>query len=98
MPRRSRDPIKAAARRGKAERRAGVAAACTQCGETRANNLVRNSRPRLCEYCYAIKKGQKRTQGHHMAGKANSRVVVEVPIKTHRTFSEAQYEWSRRVS
>ena len=28
-----------------------------------------------------------------MAGKANSRVVVEVPIKTHRTFSEAQYEW-----
>jgi hypothetical protein len=91
--RRSSDPIKATARRAKAQRRNGVDAVCTQCGETGANMLVRNSRPKLCEACYAVKRGEKRTQGHHLAGKANSPIVMEVPIKMHRTFSEAQYEW-----
>jgi hypothetical protein len=93
MARRSNDPIKAGARRARAQRRVGVGAQCTDCGENRPAMLVRSSRPRRCAHCHAIVKGKKVTESHHIAGKANSPVTVELPIKDHRTLSHAQYEW-----
>lgn len=93
MARRSNDPIKTGVRKAKAQRRVGQGASCTQCPEKRAEMLVRSSRPKLCLKCYALKKGKKTTETHHIAGKANSPITVEIPVKDHRTLSEAQYEW-----
>jgi hypothetical protein len=55
--------------------------------------LIRRSRPKRCLKCYAIAKGRKNTEGHHLGGAANSPIIVETPVKDHRTLSEAQYEW-----
>lgn len=93
MPRRSNDPIKAGVRHAKRERRVGAGAACADCGDNRAEMLVRSSRPRRCLKCYAIKRGKKPSERHHIAGEANSPIQVEVPIRGHRKLSDAQYEW-----
>jgi hypothetical protein len=94
MPRKSNDPIKAATRRSKVDRRLGEAKSCTQCGESRPEALVARSRPRLCEQCYRDRRGVKRTDAHHVAGEANSPITIEVPANDHRAaLSSAQYEW-----
>jgi hypothetical protein len=94
MARKSNDPIKAAARRSKVERRLGEAKSCTQCGESRSEAIVARSRPRLCEQCYRVRRGAKKTDAHHIAGKANSPITIEVPANDHRgALSAAQYEW-----
>jgi hypothetical protein len=93
MERRSNDPIKAGVRQSKRQRGVGVGAACVDCGDTRAEMLVRRSRPKRCLKCYAIKKGKKPTERHHIAGEANSPTTVEIPITDHRKLSDAQYEW-----
>ena len=96
MTRKSNDPIKSAARQSKAVRRHGVATSCTECGESRAEALVPRSRPRLCEECYRRRRGSKTTDAHHVAGKANSSIVIEVPANDHRAaLSVAQYEWPK---
>ncbi len=93
MPRRSNDPIKASVREAKRQRRVGEGAACADCGEKRAKMLLRSSRPKRCLPCYAVKKGRKPTESHHIAAEANSPITVEIPITDHRTLSDAQYEW-----
>lgn len=96
MARKSNDPIKSAARQSKADRRHGVATSCTECGESRTEALVPRSRPRLCEECFRRRKGSKITDSHHIAGKANSSIVIEVPANDHRAaLSVAQYEWPK---
>lgn len=97
MPRRSNDPIKAGVRQAKRQRRVGEGAACADCGEKRAEMLVRSSRPKRCLPCYAVKKGRKTTESHHIGAKANSPIIVEVPITDHRVLSDLQYEWPPRV-
>lgn len=97
MPTRSKDPIKRGARRAKTQRRVGQDAACTRCTERRPEMLVRSSRPKLCLTCCASKNGKRVTERHHLAGKANSPVAVEIPVSDHRTLSEAQYEWPART-
>ena len=93
MRRRSTDPVKSGTRRAKTQRRAGQGAKCAHCGETRAEMLVRSARPKLCLHCHAFRTGNSATELHHLAGRANSPLTVNVPIKDHRTLSEAQYEW-----
>jgi hypothetical protein len=94
MPQRPNSPIKTSVRKAKAQRRVGVGAVCTQCGESNAQALVARSRPRLCYECYQERRGKKRTEPHHYSGKANSSVTVEVAGNVHRAvLSDAQYEW-----
>ena len=93
MAQRSNDPIRTGARKAKTQRRVGPGAQCTACGESRAEAIVARSRPKLCMQCHAAKRGKKTTETHHLAGKASSRVTVEVPANDHRTLSDAQYEW-----
>jgi hypothetical protein len=94
MPRKSNDPIKATTRRSKVERRLGEAQSCAQCGESRLEALVARSRPRLCQECYSQRRGLKKTEAHHIAGKSNSPVTIEVPANVHRAaLSVSQYEW-----
>lgn len=93
-PRKSTDPIKAAARRAKGQRRVGQSACCTQCGEKRPEALIPRTRPRLCEECHRRRRGMKTTDHHHVAGKSNSPITIEVPANMHRAvLSPAQYEW-----
>lgn len=48
--------------------------------------------------CYLLKHGKKPPERHHIAGKANSSVTVEVRANVHRAqLSAAQYEWPRRT-
>ena len=91
------DPIKRGVRKAKSQRRAGVGAICAGCGETRPEKLVRRSRPKLCGDCYALKKGKKPTEGHHIAAEANADTTVELSINDHRLLSDAQYEWPPHV-
>lgn len=93
MPaRRSKDPMKAHARQAKAQRRVGEGSVCADCGGSEA--LVARSRPKRCQECYQRKRGMKTTQRHHIAGRANSPVTVEVPANAHcDKLSPAQYEW-----
>jgi hypothetical protein len=92
MTRRSNDPIKTGARKAKAQRQVGQGAFCVDCGD--AEKLVKRSRPKRCVTCYAAQRGDKKTEGHHIGGKANSPLTVEVPIADHQLLSEAQYEWA----
>lgn len=88
------DPIKSTARQSKAQRRAGEGASCAECGETRPQAIVPRSRPRSCEECYRRRCGMKATDSHHIAGKSNSPITIEVPANTHRAaLSVAQHEW-----
>jgi hypothetical protein len=98
MTRRSNDPIKAGVRQAKRDRNVGAGAACVDCCDDRAEMLVRRSRPKRCLKCYAVKKGKKPTESHHIAGEANSPIQVEIPITDHRKLSDAQYEWPPKTA
>jgi nicotinamidase-related amidase len=97
MPAGSNDPIKSANRKAKAQRRAGVDAVCTQCGQSDPNALVKRSRPKLCYECYQEKRGKKRTEPHHIGGKNNSRMTVRIRSNDHRRLSDEQNEWPPRT-
>ena len=43
--------------------------------------------------CYARQGREDAGEGHHIAARANSPVIIKVPINDHRPLSEAQYEW-----
>lgn len=86
------NPIKTGARRAKTQRRAGQGC-CPDCGEGRAEMLVRGSRPKRCLKCYARHNNKKTTETHHVAGEANSPITMETPIMDHKTLSEGQLEW-----
>jgi hypothetical protein len=93
MPRRSNDPIKAGVRKAKTKRRVGAGAFCVDCGESHADMLVQHSRPKRCVTCHPLKVRRKKSDGHHLGAKANSPLTVEIPVKDHRTVTDAQLDW-----
>ncbi|MGC2074832.1 MAG: hypothetical protein WA728_02135, partial [Xanthobacteraceae bacterium] len=83
MPaRRSKDPIKAAARQAEAQRRVGLDAACA-CGEKRPEALLASRTPRICYECEATQQGRSTFEPDHAAGRANSSTTLDVPINDH---------------
>ncbi len=95
--RKSKEPIKTDARKARAHRRVGEGAVCA-CGESRPEALIPGTRPMRCEECSRIKVGRKLTDEHHVAGKANSPVMVALPANDHRAgVSIDQYEWQQRT-
>jgi hypothetical protein len=94
MARGSNDPIKTAGRRARAQRRNGVGAVCTDCGQDDPQKLVARSRPKRCHDCYELKHGRKPKQDHHLGGKTNSKATVEVSTNDHQgILSDAQRDW-----
>jgi hypothetical protein len=92
-----KDPIKAAARRERAQRRIGKDAACP-CGEKRAAALIGAQKPAICYECDAKRRGKSTFEAHHVAGRANDPTTVVVPINDHRAdLSFDQYEWPHRT-
>jgi hypothetical protein len=90
-----RDPIRAYARKTTAARRVGEGKKCA-CGEDRPEALAPNSNPTECFECERIRFGKSTEDDHHVAGKANDRTTIPVPVNDHRTeLSPAQYDWSK---
>lgn len=94
---RRKDPIKAAARRQRAQRRAGEDAICG-CGEKRPQALIARRKQTVCFECDAKRRGKSTFEANHVAGRANDPTMLDVPINDHRAeLSVAQYEWPPRT-
>lgn len=95
--RRRSDPIKAAARHERAQRRVGEDAACT-CGERRPAALIVGREPIVCFECDARERGASTLEEHHCAGRTNDPTTTNVPVNDHRAvLTEDQYNWPRRT-
>lgn len=89
------DPIKAAAREARAQRRVGEGAICA-CGEIRPEALVAGRKKTICFNCDAGQRGRSTLEAHHVAGRANGPVTLDVPINDHRAeLNVAQYDWPK---
>jgi hypothetical protein len=96
-PRKQKDPIKAAAREGRAQRRVGEGAMCA-CGEARPEALIAGRKEAICFNCDAQRRGKSAREAHHVAGRANSPVTLDVSINDHRAeLSIAQYDWPKQT-
>ena len=94
MAARRKNPINAATRRARAQRRIGENAAC-RCGEKRPEALIAGRKPTLCYECDAKQHGKSTLEAHHVAGRANDPTTIDVPINDHRAeLSVVQYDWS----
>lgn len=92
------DPIRAAQRKTRAQRRVGLGARCASCGESRPGALIAGTKPMTCTACKRTKNGGSTMDKHHVAGKANSTVTIKVSVNDHRAIlSDAQYDWSRET-
>ena len=97
MARNSNDPVKASARQSQAQRRVGDDAACS-CGENRAEALIAGRKETICYACAAARRGKRTVESHHVAGRANSSVTLDVPINDHRAdLSIDQCEWPAKT-
>ncbi len=92
------DPIRTEARKARAQRRVGIGACCASCAERRPEALTTGSKPIACAKCQRIRKGKTTVDRHHVAGKNNSPVTIEVPVNDHRAIlSPAQQDWPRKT-
>ena len=99
MPKKSpqRDPIGRYQRKAAAGRRVGGERQCA-CGETRPEALIAGSNPTICNACEGKRRGRTTFDDHHVAGKANSPVTIQVPVNDHRArLSIAQYDWPKET-
>jgi hypothetical protein len=93
----AKDPMNAAARQSRSQRRVGDDAACA-CGEMRPEGLIPRRRPAICYECDAKQGGRSPVEAHHVAGQANDPTTIDVPINDHRAvLSVDQYDWPKRT-
>jgi hypothetical protein len=86
-------PIEHYIRRESAGRRLGADAQCA-CGETRAQALVRGSKPVTCKRCRRTSQGRTTVDLHHFAGCANDPTTIPVSVNDHvADLTERQQEW-----
>jgi hypothetical protein len=88
------NPIEHYVRREQAERRVGVDAQCSTCGESRAEALIVDSTPITCVKCHRTRKGHRTVDLHHVAGEANDATIIPVVVNDHvADLSERQRDW-----
>jgi hypothetical protein len=92
---RERDPIAAWLRNVRAQRRAGVDAVCSSCGEERRPFALINGRdPPCCFRCDRIAHRRQPYEHNHVFGRRNSDLTIRYPVNDHRAvLSVAQYHW-----
>ncbi len=91
---RERDSAAAWRRRTRAQRRAGVGAACASCGEGRPFALIYGRVPPCCYACDRVAHGRPPWDDDHPFGQNNADLTVRVPVNDHRAvLSVAQYQW-----
>ena len=92
-----RDPIRAAARRSRSQRRIGAGRSC-ECGERRPAALIVGSDPLMCFDCERRQRDRSTCDLHHVAGRANHEITIPIPANDHRAvLSELQYEWPKQI-
>jgi hypothetical protein len=92
-----RDPRSAYRREEIATRRSGSGNRCA-CGEARPEALIPGSNPPVCYACDRRRSTRRITDAHHIAGRANSPLMILVPVNDHRAdLSKAQYDWPKRT-
>jgi hypothetical protein len=92
-----RNPRATYRRKVVAARRFGPSAKCP-CGEGRPQALIPGSEPAICAACDRRKRGRRKTDDHHIMGKANGPMILRVPVNDHRgCLSEAQNEWPQKT-
>jgi hypothetical protein len=90
-----RDPSAAFVREAIAKRRIG-AKKCV-CGETRPPAFASRDSKR-CAECERRRRGRKLTDNHHVAGKANHKTRIPVPVNDHRALlSLDQMDWPKET-
>lgn len=92
-----REPRSAYRREAIAARRIGEGRKCA-CGEARPEALISGGDPIICFKCDRRQKTRRLTDAHHLAGRANSPIMILVPVNDHRAeLSAAQYDWPRKT-
>jgi len=66
---------------------------CRQCTETNPNALMKLDDLVACHECQARKHGRSQTEAHHVAGRHNLQVAVDLPANDHRVLSDLQRDW-----
>jgi hypothetical protein len=90
-----RNPMSAYQRKAVSARRVGEDTQCA-CGESRPEALIAGRKPAICAACQRREQGKKPTDAHHIAGKSNSPITIEVPVNDHRALlSVAQLDWPK---
>src|SRR5579884_1930665 len=94
---RKHDSGAAYVRQAIAQRRIGIDARCS-CGESRPKALNRRGRTVVCAECERKPRGHTIMDKHHIAGKNNSAVAIDVPANDHRAeLSTAQLDWPKET-
>jgi hypothetical protein len=98
MPKKPRrGPSEAYRREVVAARRVGEGKQCA-CGERRPWALIPESNPTLCAECRRKRRGQKTTDDHHVARKANNPATIPTPVNDHRArLTVDQYDWPKQT-
>lgn len=93
-----RDPFGVHQREVTAQRRVGIAAKCTRCGESRPRALVPGSDPIICYSCRREERGYTIFDLHHPPGKANSRAKIPIWVNDHEAvLSVLQEDWPKKT-
>ncbi len=78
-------------------RRVGLGKKCA-CGESRPEAIIPGSRPTTCAKCDRGRHRYSELDKHHVFGKANSPLIVSIPVNDHRAeLSNAQQEWPQKT-
>lgn len=94
----TRDPIGKEQRRIRTQRRVGVGSKCASCGESRLEALIAGTNSVICAECQRKKKGFSIMDHHHVAGRANHRLTIQVPANDHRAIlTPAMYDWPKKT-
>ena len=67
------------------------------CGEREPLFLQKTSVGIECARCEAVRMTGKATEAHHVAGRANLDITVELDANTHAQLSSAQWDWPRET-
>jgi hypothetical protein len=92
-----RDPLGHCRREAVAERRLGSQNVCIACGETYPFALESKTNPRLCTECRKEREGITRMEYQHIAGEANSDIIISIPANDHARLTEDQRDWPRQT-
>jgi len=69
-----------------------------KCGESRPEALLPDRNPPICMTCDRRERGISDRDDHHIAGKANSPVTINVPVNDHEAeLSATQRDWPRKT-
>src|SRR5215217_3044997 len=84
-------------REGRFERLGTRQPRCRYCPESNPFALQGIYPDIACHECAAQQAGRKTTEGHHVGGRHNSSVIVDMQANDHRVKSDMQRDWPERT-